>query len=256
MRGVTKRQLEVLQYIREYIAEQGFSPTIREIGRHFGISSTNGVNDHLRALELRGYLTRSDMKSRTLRPTNLMLPGMEEVGSDDPASSRVIERRGVRDVSIPPSSQSPQSESEPVSSRAPSSSRDDMFEVPILGRVSAGQPIYADENVLDTLRIDPSMVRGCREAFGLRISGLSMIEAGILDGDFVLVKPGTTARNGAIVVALIGDEATVKYFYKERDFIRFEPANRDMAPILVRPSDQREVSILGTVIGVYRRIEA
>ncbi|MFO0659358.1 MAG: transcriptional repressor LexA [Polyangiaceae bacterium] len=253
MRGVTKRQLEVLQYIREYIAEQGFSPTIREIGRHFGISSTNGVNDHLRALELRGYLTRSDMKSRTLRPTNLTLPGMDDPPSSEPTSStRVLERRAPLDIgpdSPPPSSLAP-------SSREPSSSREDLFEVPILGRVSAGQPIYADENVLDTMKVDPSLVRGCREAFGLRISGLSMIEAGILDGDYVFVKPGSTARNGQIVVALIGDEATVKYFYKERDFLRFEPANREMAPILVRPSDQREVSILGTVIGVYRRIDA
>jgi repressor LexA len=212
MRGLTSRQGQVLDYIRQSIAERGYPPTLREIGLHMGIRSTNGVNDHLRALENKGYLTREDMKSRSLRPTDLGGPPMNEVPADN------------------------------------------MVEVPILGRVAAGLPIHADENVIDTVHVDRGMLRGGREVFGLRVSGESMIEAGILHGDYIFVKKTPQANRGEIVVALIGDEATVKYYYPEKDYVRFQPANAQMAPILVRAMDFRQTMILGIVVGLYRKI--
>jgi repressor LexA len=212
MRGLTSRQGQVLDYIRQSIAERGYPPTLREIGLHMGIRSTNGVNDHLRALENKGYLTREDMKSRSLRPTDLGGPPMNEVPADN------------------------------------------LVEIPILGRVAAGLPIHADENVIDTVHVDRGMLRGGREVFGLRVSGESMIEAGILHGDYIFVKKTPQANRGEIVVALIGDEATVKYYYPEKDYVRFQPANAQMAPILVRAMDFRQTMILGTGVGLYRKI--
>lgn len=219
MRGLTPRQYQVLEYIRTSIKDRGYPPTLREIGTHMGIRSTNGVNDHLRALENKGYLTREDMKSRSLRPTTLgreLSPGADE------------------DVELP--------------------ANDDTIEVPILGRVAAGLPIMADENVLDTVRVARSMVGGNGEIFGLRVSGDSMIEAGILHGDYIFVKKQNVASRGEIVVALIGDEATVKYYFPEKDHVRFQPANAQMAPILVRAIDFRSTMLLGVVTGVFRRV--
>jgi repressor LexA len=129
-----------------------------------------------------------------------------------------------------------------------------MVEISVVGRVAAGHAILADEHVIDTVKIDRGLLRGGREVFGLKISGDSMIEAGILNGDYIFVRRTVEASKGDVVVALIGDEATCKYYYPERDYIRFEPANRDMAPILVRSSDFRPTMILGIVVGVFRRM--
>jgi repressor LexA len=178
-----------------------------------GIRSTNGVNDHLRALERKGYLTREDMKSRALRPCDADPP---------PASSE----EGAHEL----------------------------LDVPVLGRVAAGMPMLAEENVLDTVRIDRTLIRGGREVFGLKVTGDSMIEAGIFSGDYIFVRKQLTAQRGDIVVALIGDEATVKYYYPEKDYIRFQPANAQMAPILVRSSDFKPTMLLGVVVGVFRRL--
>ena len=131
---------------------------------------------------------------------------------------------------------------------------DDLVEVRVLGRVAAGLPLLAEENVIDTVRVDRMLVRGGREVFGLRVTGDSMIEAGIMSGDYIFVKKQSTAERGDIVVALIGDEATVKHFYPERDYVRFQPANSQMAPILVRASDFKSTMLLGKVVGVYRRL--
>jgi repressor LexA len=212
MQGLTKRQEQTLDFIRRSIEERGYPPTLREIGEYMGIRSTNGVNDHLRALERKGYLRREDMKSRALKLV------------DEP----VVVPAKVAD--------------------------DDLLEVRVLGRVAAGLPLFAEENVIDTVRVDRMLVRGGREVFGLRVTGDSMIEAGILSGDYIFVKKQPTADRGDIVVALIGDEATVKYFYPERDYVRFQPANSEMAPILVRASDFKSTMLLGTVVGVYRRL--
>jgi repressor LexA len=129
-----------------------------------------------------------------------------------------------------------------------------MMEIPVLGRVAAGLPLLAQENVVDTLRVDRMLIRGGRDVFGLRVTGDSMIEAGILSGDYIFVRKQASAERGDIVVALIGDEATVKYFYPERDYVRFQPANAAMAPILVRASDFKPTMLLGKVVGVFRRL--
>jgi repressor LexA len=213
MQGLTKRQEQTLEFIRKSIEERGYPPTLREIGEYMGIRSTNGVNDHLRALERKGYLTREDMKSRALKLVEDALPAAVTRASDD-----------------------------------------DLLEVRVLGRVAAGLPLFAEENVIDTIRVDRMMVRGGRELFGLRVTGDSMIDAGILSGDYIFVKKQSTADRGDIVVALIGDEATVKYYFPERDYVRFQPANAQMAPILVRATDFKSTMLLGKVVGVYRRI--
>jgi repressor LexA len=214
MQGLTKRQEQTLDFIRQSIEDRGYPPTLREIGEHMGIRSTNGVNDHLRALERKGYLRREDMKSRALKLVeDAVTAPIRSAGSDE-----------------------------------------DIIDIPVVGRVAAGLPLLAEENVVDTVRVDRMLVRGGREVFGLRVTGDSMIEAGILAGDYIFVRKQSTADRGDVVVALIGDEATVKHFYPERDYVRFQPANAKMAPILVRASDFKSTMLLGKVVGVYRRL--
>jgi repressor LexA len=215
MQGLTKRQAQTLDFIRQSIEERGYPPTLREIGESMGIRSTNGVNDHLRALERKGYLSREDMKSRALRLVS-------------------------RDNDVAP--------------QQPANGDDNLLDVQVLGRVAAGLPLLAEENVIDTVRIDRMLVRGGRDVFGLRVQGDSMVNAGILNGDYIFVRKQASAEPGEIVVALIGDEATVKYYHPEKDYVRFQPANDHMAPILVRATDFRPTMLLGVVVGVYRRL--
>src|SRR5438477_8944394 len=134
------------------------------------------------------------------------------------------------------------------------STYDDMAEIPILGKVAAGQPILAVEQATDTVRVDRVLVGGHREVFGLRIVGESMIEDGIFDGDYVFVKKTPTAHTGDIVVAMIEGEATVKRYYPEGDTIRFQPANSNMEPIIVRSAELKSVDIIGIVVGIYRKL--
>ena len=225
--ALTFRQREILDFISASIVERGFPPTLREIGEHFSIRSTNGVNDHLKALEKKGHLRREDLKSRAMRP---VLPD----GSGELVPMRRL-AHGTGDVQLV-------------------SSSDDMAEIPIVGRVAAGLPILAVENVSDTVRVDRVLIGNHREVFGLRIVGESMIEDGIFDGDYVFVKKTPTARSGDIVVAMIEGEATVKRYFPEGDKIRFQPANQNMAPIIVRKADFKSVDIIGIVVGVYRRL--
>ena len=226
MQGLTQRQQMVLDFIRQSIHDRGYPPTLREIGARMGIRSTNGVNDHLRALERKGYLTREDMKSRALRPTGL----------DVRAVGEALGNGGhVRSAEL-------------------AANDDDLLEIPVVGRVAAGLPLLAEEHVIDTVRIDRTLVKGGREVFGLKVHGDSMIEAGILSGDYIFVKKQLTATRGEIVVALIGDEATVKYYYPEKDHVRFQPANKNMAPIYVRAADFKPTMLLGIVVGVFRRM--
>jgi repressor LexA len=224
--ALTQRQRDILDFISASIVERGFPPTLREIGEHFNIRSTNGVNDHLKALEKKGHLRREDLKSRAMRP---VLP--------DGSGEVVPLRRSPAGTGV----------MEAVAS-------DDMAEVPILGRVAAGQPILAVEQATDSVRIDRVLIGGHREVFGLRIVGESMIEDGIFDGDYVFVKKTPSARPGEIVVAMIEGEATVKRYYPEGDVIRFQPANSNMRPILVRRDDFKSVDIIGVVVGVYRKL--
>jgi repressor LexA len=215
-RGVlTDRQKEILQFITQSIDERGYPPTLREIGEHFGIRSTNGVNDHLRALEKKGHLQREDLKSRALRP----------VGMSKPSSLGVRDGQGA-----------------------------DVVEIPVVGRVAAGLPLLAVENVQDTVHVDRFFIGQTREVFALRVKGESMIEDGIFDGDYIFVKKQLQANRGEIVVAMINDEATVKRYYPEGDSIRFQPANAAMQPIIVKKRDFKSVNIIGVVVGVYRKM--
>lgn len=231
--ALTQRQREILDFISASIVERGFPPTLREIGEHFSIRSTNGVNDHLKALEKKGHLRREDLKSRAMRPVNP--DGGGDVVPLRAASSGQWPRH-TGNVEIP------------------AFNEDDMAEVPILGRVAAGQPILAIEQATDTVRIDRVLIGGHREVFGLRIVGESMIEDGIFDGDYVFVKKTPSASPGDIVVAMIEGEATVKRYYPEGDRIRFQPANSNMQPIIVRRLDFKSVDIIGIVVGIYRKL--
>ncbi len=219
--ALTHRQREILEFISASIVERGFPPTLREIGEHFNIRSTNGVNDHLKALEKKGHLRREDLKSRAMRP---VLP--DGSGEIVPLASR----------------------------RLGTEAGDELVDVPIVGKVAAGLPILAVENVQDTVKIDRVLLGGQREVFGLKIVGESMIEDGIFDGDYVFVKRTPSARPGDIVVAMIEGEATVKRYYPEGDRIRFQPANSNMTPIIVRKADFKNVDIIGIVVGVYRKL--
>ncbi len=215
---LTDRQKAVLTFISNSIDDLGYPPTLREIGNELGIRSTNGVNDHLRALERKGYITREDMKSRTLRLLRT------------PEGHPIRDEEDVLDI--------------------------EFVDIPILGRVAAGALNHAYEHPEDHVRIDRMLVGRGKDVFGLRITGESMIEAGIHDGDYVFVRKQLEAQRGAIVIALVGEEATCKYFFPEADHVRLQPANSTMQPILVSHSDWRSTQILGVVVGVYRKLES
>jgi repressor LexA len=214
---LTDRQAQALKYITDCLSDRGYPPTLREIGEHMGIKSTNGVNDHLKALERKGYLVREELKSRALRPIEDITP------SNGPHIS--------------------------------TDARDDV-EIPIIGRVAAGQPILAQENVTDRVVVDRHFLGAVKqkEVFGLVVRGDSMIEDGIFDGDYIFVRKQSTANPGEIVVVMVDGEATCKRFFHEGDRIRLQPANETMRPIYVARGEFRQVDILGKVVGVYRRL--
>ncbi len=215
MDELTERQKEILDFIVSTSEERGYPPTIREIGEQMDIRSTNGVNDHLKALERKGYLTRAEQQSRSLVPTK---------------RARLVLGMGAK--------------------------KDATFiDVPLLGKVAAGAPLLATENIEDSVRIDSFLLGGNgKEVFALRVKGESMIEDGIHDGDFLFVKKAPSAHPGDIVVALIEDEATVKRYFPESERIRFQPANKDMEPIYVTKAQFKQTMILGKVVGVYRKV--
>lgn len=232
-RALTDRQRRVLDFICRSIDEEGYPPTLREIGNELGIRSTNGVNDHLRALERKGYLTRTDMKSRTLRPTALTLA---LVGSKDEPPEPPL----------------------PAAALVPDD--EDLISIDVIGRVAAGPLTTMYQDVVGTVRIDRMMLgkkAGSATGgtvFGLRVRGDSMIDAGIHDGDYVFVRKTIEAQKGDIVVAMVGDEATCKRYFPEPGGVRLQPENTSMEPILIARTDWRETQIIGVVVGVYRRI--
>lgn len=209
--SLTARQREVLDFIRHFMSQAGYPPTVREIGAHFGFVPRS-VFDHLKALERKGYLRRTASKSRSLQI-------LEPSGAPQPLAA----------------------------SRAAGPLR----ELPILGRVAAGEPLLAEENVEGTLTISRDWVNG-DEAFLLRIQGESMINAHILPGDYALVRRQATAENGEIVVALVNDEATVKRVFFKKDVVVLQPEHPTMPPIQVKRGE-KSFQIIGKVVGILRR---
>lgn len=197
---ISKKQKEILEYIKSQILERGYPPAVREICEAVNLKSTSSVHSHLETLEKNGYIHR------------------------DPTKPRAIE---ILDDTF-------------------NLTRREMVNVPIVGRVAAGEPILAQENVENYFPI-PTEFMPNNQTFLLKVKGESMINAGILDGDMVLVEQTPSASNGDMVVALIEDGATVKTFYKEEGVFRLQPENDSMDPIIVQ-----EVTILGKVIGVFR----
>jgi len=200
--GLTKRQLQILEFIKQEVRIKGYPPAVREIGLAVGLSSSATVHSHLARLEEKGYIRR------------------------DPTKPRAIEVLDGAPFVAPPAH---------------------IVSLPIIGRVTAGQPILAVENIEDYFDLSAHLTP-TGEIFVLNIEGDSMIEVGIHNGDMVLVRKQNTAQNGDVVVALLGDEATVKTYYREPTRIRLQPENRTMAPIY-----STDVLILGKVVGLYRR---
>jgi repressor LexA len=235
--ALTEKQERVLQFIESQTRQHGYPPTIREIGLHLGIKSTNGVNDHLNALQRKGFLSRAEGKSRTLRV----------VAREGRLSEPYVDAN-VEQAPLPRSR-----DFTPVAFH----DDDDLIDIPLLGRVAAGAPILAEENREDTVRVSSFLLgRGAKQekVFALRVVGESMIDDGIFDGDFLFVKKQPSARPGEIVVAMIEGEATVKRYFPEGDRIRFQPANARMEPIFVEKREFRQTDILGVVVGVYRKV--
>lgn len=208
--ALTDRQQEILNYICNAIDDEGYPPTLREIADRFGLNSTNGVNDHLVALEKKGYIRRGADKSRAIE---ILANPEGVVPSDD---GKIID-----------------------------------LGVPIVGRIAAGTPFLATENIEGYLQVDRSLYQGA-ELFFLRIKGDSMIEDHIVEDDLVLIKRQTTADKGEIVAALVEDEATLKHFYPHVNHIELRPANSKMKPIMVNPRD-KAIQILGKMVGLFRK---
>jgi len=209
---LNEKQQKILDFVNKQIEEKGYPPSVREICKAVGFKSTSTVHGYLKKLEENGVIKKDPAKPRALK---------------------VIGGKSKRDVSGVDGL---------YSSR-------ELVDVPIIGKVTAGQPVLAVENIEDTFPLPVDYVHNSK-AFMLRVKGDSMIEAGILDNDLVLVKQQSTAHNGDIVVALLEDEATVKTFYREKDYIRLQPENQYMEPIIVKDN----MSILGKVTGVFRKL--
>ena len=209
---LNKREKAILKFIEKEVVENGYPPSVREIGKAVGLSSTATVHSYIANLTQKGYIKKEDQKGRTLR----LLKGVDNKEKKKEEKSFYSGR--------------------------------EMVDVPVIGKITAGEPILAVENITDTFPIPIDFV-GNSESFMLTVRGESMIEAGILDGDYILVKKQNVANNGEIVVALIEDEATVKTFYKEKDHIRLQPENSTMDPIIVPNCE-----ILGKVAGVFRKM--
>lgn len=212
---IGKRQQAIYEYILNYTKEHSYPPSVREIGAAVGLASPSTVHMHLKALENNGYIKRDPKKPRTI-----------EVTTDD-------DLQATGDTKLAETTQD---------------FDNGTVSLPLVGRVAAGVPILAEQNVEQSLVLPTSIV-GDTSSFVLRVHGESMINAGIFDGDYIVVKERQTAHNGEIVVALIDDSATVKTFYKEKDRVRLQPENDTMEPIYA----QNPV-ILGKVTALIRSI--
>ena len=205
MENLTKRQEDVLNYIKEFVASHGFPPTVREIGSALGASSSATIQAHLNSLEDKGFIRKEKTKNRSIEllVDNEFLPQNESV-----------------------------------------------VEVPLLGKITAGSPIEAIEQPNEYFSLPAYLIPNNKEVFTLLVSGTSMINAGILDGDIVIVERKNTARNGEIIVAMTDEnEVTLKTFYKENGYFRLQPENDTMEPVILS-----NVQVLGKAIGLYRKI--
>ncbi len=197
----SERCAEIYKYIRDFLMEKGFPPSVREIGTAVGLSSSSTVHSYLHMLEDEGKIHR------------------------DPTKPRAIELVGEKPWQH-------------------------MLRVPLVGSVAAGVPITAEENIEEVFNVPSSLLGTQDDTFMLRVQGESMIKAGIYDGDLIFVKEQNTAKNGEIVVALVeNEEATVKRIYFEKDRVKLQPENDAMEPFY-----ERNVVVLGKVIGVYRQM--
>jgi repressor LexA len=207
---LTRRQQEILDFVRAEVSRRGFPPSVREIGEAVGLSSSSTVHSHLAALEAKGFVKR------------------------DPSKPRALEVLDFRDAER-------------------GVDYGQVYAVPLVGQVAAGSPILAAENIEQTITLPVELAD--ETTFILRVRGDSMIEAGILDGDFVVVRQQETATNGDIVVALIGDESTVKRYFREADGrIRLQPENSSLDPIFVTSEAGEDFRILGRVVALFRRV--
>jgi len=205
---LTAKQRKVFNFLKDFIGEKGYPPTLREIAAHFGLMGPKAPQKTLAILERKGFLRRVQGGSRAI----------EVLGDPSPLPIQA-------GMTLP---------------------------IPIVGRVRAGEPILAIENIEGYINLDRSLVSS-KDVFLLRVQGDSMIDAHIQDGDFALVKPQPNAENGEIVVALIEDEATIKRIFQKRDLIRLEPANPRMEPIVVRKGEKK-VTLVGKVVGIFRKL--
>lgn len=212
---LSSRQTEILRMIEESLLAQGYPPTVREIGQAVGLSSPASVQNHLATLEEKGYIRRGTAKRRAIEVVSGRLGGPLGALPADGSHAR---------------------------------RHDTSAWLPLVGRVAAGAPLLADENVDENVQV-PGFLANGDECFVLRVRGSSMINAGILDGDLVVVRHQESAENGDIVVALLGEDATLKRFFREQGYVRLQPENDAMEPIVTR--DPR---ILGKVTGVMRRM--
>lgn len=205
MTKISKRQEDILNFIKTEVKQKGYPPSVREIGAAVGLASSSTVHGHLARLENKGYIRRDPTKPRAIE---------------------ILDPEGIEAL------------------------KPGVLNVPLVGKVTAGLPITAYENIEEYFPLPESFGTSEDKIFMLEIIGNSMIEAGILNGDYVIVKQQQSANNGDIVVAMTeDDEATVKRFFKEKDFFRLQPENATMEPIIVN-----QVSILGKVVGVYRHL--
>jgi len=208
---LTDRQREILDFINQFLSENGYPPTLREIGKQFQISSTFGVKRHLDALEKKGYLNVESNASRGI--------------------SLIKEDTGISDLATV--------------------LKNEVFnKIPVVGRVAAGSPILAMENIEGSVIIDPAFIKNAEDAFALRVNGDSMINAGIFENDLVIVSPNEIGKSGDVIVAMLDDEVTVKTLEKKENKIRLIPENENYNPIEINRTN--EFSIVGKVKGVVR----
>ena len=220
MEALKDRERKILTYMKEEIRKKGYPPTVREMCTALGIKSTSTTHKDLENLEKKGCIKKDPSKPRALMII------------DPESENEVLDTGHV-----------------PAAPSAAKSDRGDVVDIPVVGRIAAGTPILADQNIDDTIPV-PSRFLGKGNNFMLTVRGESMVEAGIMDGDYILVQQQNTANNGDIVVAMIDgfeSEATVKTFYREQGHIRLQPENKTMSPIIVS-----DVKILGLVKGVFR----